>query len=115
MLLIIEKFRQAAMQVWPSTGISTSNRRDSSALTVGCPGGESRAQIIEFASSQPANARVIACALGLNYKTVRRHLKILSENGMVVAIFEGTYGPIFPVAADGKSLRAVCQVAYPQS
>lgn len=84
-------------------------------MKTGNPGGESRAQIIEFVSLRSANTRAIACALGLNYKTVRRHSKILSENGMVVAIFEGTYGPIFPVAADGKSLRVVCQVAHPQS
>lgn len=61
-------------------------------LTKKGSGGRNRARIIEFLNSRPANAWEISCCLRLNYKTVRHHLMILLEKGLVVETLEGTYG-----------------------
>ena len=58
-------------------------------------GGVNRAKIIDLVNSRPANANQIASELKLDYKTVLHHLKVLSENGMVVTDNKETYGAIY--------------------
>ena len=58
-------------------------------------GGVNRAKIIDLVNSRPANANQIASELKLDYKTVLHHLKVLSENGMVVTDDKETYGAIY--------------------
>jgi DNA-binding transcriptional ArsR family regulator len=47
-------------------------------------GGVNRAKILEFINNKPANANQIATELKLDYKTVLHHLKVLSQNGLII-------------------------------
>ena len=46
-------------------------------------GGENRARIIRELSGRPTNANKLAEALDVNYRTIRHHLDILEEHGVV--------------------------------
>jgi DNA-binding transcriptional ArsR family regulator len=58
-------------------------------------GGINRAKIIDLLNSRPANANQIASELKLDYKTVLHHLKVLTENGMIVTENKETYGATY--------------------
>ena len=64
-------------------------------LLAGSRGGVNRAQIIRTLHERPYNAHQLSEALGLDYKTVRHHLKILSENNVVVAQGKDNYGAMY--------------------
>ena len=54
-------------------------------VLAGSRGGANRADIIRALRERPYNAHQLAEAVGLDYKTVRHHLKVLSENQVVVS------------------------------
>jgi len=56
-------------------------------------GGLNRAKIIELIRNKPMNANEIAEKLGLDYKTVRHHLKVLEKNRLVSST--GNYGKLY--------------------
>jgi DNA-binding transcriptional ArsR family regulator len=58
-------------------------------------GGVNRAKILEFVNTQPANANQIATQLKLDYKTVIHHLKVLSENGLIITDTKDSYGATY--------------------
>jgi DNA-binding transcriptional ArsR family regulator len=58
-------------------------------------GGVNRAKILEFINSKPANANQIATELKLDYKTVLHHLKVLSENGLIITDNKDSYGATY--------------------
>jgi DNA-binding transcriptional ArsR family regulator len=58
-------------------------------------GGVNRAKILEMLSSKPANAHQIAKELNLDYKTVLHHLKVLTNNGLVITDKENSYGAAY--------------------
>jgi DNA-binding transcriptional ArsR family regulator len=58
-------------------------------------GGVNRAKIIDMINGRPANANQIASVLKLDYKTVLHHLKVLTENGMIVTENKETYGATY--------------------
>ena len=64
-------------------------------LFVGMRGGQNRARIVELLKKEPCNANKISEALGLDYKTVRHHLKLLEENGVIVASAHEAYGAVY--------------------
>ena len=47
-------------------------------------GGANRAKILKLLNERPANPNQLSTVLKLDYKTVLHHLKILSENGLVI-------------------------------
>ena len=53
-------------------------------LIAGTRGGVNRAKIIWILRDGPLNANSIAGRLGLDYKTVRHHLDVLRDNGIVM-------------------------------
>ena len=55
-----------------------------------------RAKIIELIRNKPMNAHEIAEKLGLDYKTVRHHLKVLEKNRLVSST--GSYGKLYFVS-----------------
>ena len=61
-------------------------------LIAGSRGGANRAQMIRALKERPYNAHQLAEAMHLDYKTVRHHLKVLSENSVVVASGKDPYG-----------------------
>jgi DNA-binding transcriptional ArsR family regulator len=58
-------------------------------------GGVNRAKIIDMINTRPANANQIASELKLDYKTVLHHLKVLTENGMIITENKETYGATY--------------------
>jgi DNA-binding transcriptional ArsR family regulator len=54
-------------------------------------GGVNRAKVLEFVNTRPANANQIATELKLDYKTVMHHLKVLSENGLIITDNKDSY------------------------
>ncbi len=58
-------------------------------------GGANRAKIIGLIGDHPANANQIASELNLDYKTVIHHLKVLSENSLVVTDNKDSYGATY--------------------
>ena len=64
-------------------------------LIAGSRGGDNRARIITLLHDRPLNAHQITEALGLNYKTVRHHLKVLHEHDIVMTMGRGKYGAMY--------------------
>jgi DNA-binding transcriptional ArsR family regulator len=64
-------------------------------LFVGSRGGQNRSRIVELIKQEPSNPNKISEKLGLDYKTVQHHLKLLEENGVTVASAKGTYGAVY--------------------
>lgn len=58
-------------------------------------GGINRAKIINFINSHPANANQIASELKLDYKTVIHHLRVLSNNGLIITENKDSYGATY--------------------
>ncbi|MCI0557997.1 MAG: winged helix-turn-helix domain-containing protein [Nitrososphaera sp.] len=58
-------------------------------------GGANRAKIIDLINTRPANANQIASELGLDYKTVIHHLRVLSENGLIITDNKDSYGAVY--------------------
>ncbi len=80
-------------------------------LLVGTKGGPNRLQMIKLLKEEPMNANKMGERLGLDYKTVQHHLKILKENNVVVTNASGTYGAMyFLTPYIEKNLRAVEEI-----
>ena len=58
-------------------------------LFAGSRGGITRSKIVNLLKNTPCNANKISEALGIDYKTVQHHLKVLKENNIVRADVEG--------------------------
>jgi DNA-binding transcriptional ArsR family regulator len=52
-------------------------------LVCGTRGGPNRFRILERLERSPSNAHQLAASLGLDYRTVRHHLRLLERNGAV--------------------------------
>ena len=64
-------------------------------LLVGTKGGPNRLQMIRLLQDEPMNANKMGERLGLDYKTIQHHLKILMENNVVVSNASGSYGAMY--------------------
>ncbi|MEL9991697.1 MAG: winged helix-turn-helix domain-containing protein [Thermoproteus sp.] len=56
-----------------------------------------RLKILKSLRERPMNANRLCQELGVDYKTVRHHLKVLEENGLVERIGQG-YGAVYVVS-----------------
>jgi predicted ArsR family transcriptional regulator len=63
-------------------------------LLAGTRGGENRARIVRLLDERPRNANQLADELGVDYNTVRHHLDMLVEHG-VVEPGEAEYGKLY--------------------
>jgi predicted transcriptional regulator len=63
-------------------------------LLGGSRGGENRARIIRCIRAKPSNLNQIAGELGLQYKAVQHHMRILVTNSLVVTSGE-KYGLLY--------------------
>jgi DNA-binding transcriptional ArsR family regulator len=63
-------------------------------LIAGTRGGPTRAKIIEILRDTPQNANQLANQLGMDYRTIRHHLKVLEKNRIVTTAGEG-YGTTY--------------------
>lgn len=62
-------------------------------------GGPNRARIIATLKEQPLNANQLAQKLGMDYKTIRHHLKVLLKNRLVLEVGEG-YGAMYFISPE---------------
>lgn len=58
-------------------------------------GGINRAKILDLLNSNPANPNQIATELKIDYKTAVHHLKVLTENGLVITDRMDAYGATY--------------------
>lgn len=63
-------------------------------VLTGTRGGPNRARILRTLEQRPQNANQLAEALELDYKTVRHHLDVLEDNGVVTKSGE-EYGAVY--------------------
>lgn len=64
-------------------------------LVVGTRGGINRARILVLLKERPYNANSLASELGVDYKTVRHHLKVLKRNDLVMTSEGEEYGTLY--------------------
>ncbi len=64
-------------------------------LLVGTRGGLTRGRMIELLADRPYNANALAEALGMYYKTVRHHLRVLEENRILSPSKSAGYGVLY--------------------
>ena len=60
----------------------------------GTRGGPNRARVLRALDDQPRNANQLADDLDLAYNTIRHHLEVLEENGVVTSS-DASYGVIY--------------------
>lgn len=63
-------------------------------VLAGTRGGPNRARILRALDDRPRNANQLAEDLDISYKTVRHHLDVLEENGVVQSSDED-YGAVY--------------------
>ena len=63
-------------------------------VLTGTRGGANRVRLLRALDEQPRNANQLANDLDLDYKTVRHHLDVLMDNGIVENSGEG-YGAVY--------------------
>ncbi len=61
-------------------------------LLGGTRGGPTRAEILKVLQERPLNANQLAESLGVDYKTIQHHLRVLEDNGLVAPSEKGAYG-----------------------
>ena len=59
-------------------------------------GGVNRGRILEELFKKPQNANELSNNLAVEYKTVRYHLKVLEDNGIITAVGGGYGKTYFP-------------------
>jgi len=67
-------------------------------LIAGTRGGENRGRIILTLRDEPMNTNQLSNHLNLDYRTVKHHLDVLEENGLVSTIGDG-YGKMYYVSS----------------
>ncbi|MEF8841615.1 MAG: winged helix-turn-helix domain-containing protein [Haloarculaceae archaeon] len=63
-------------------------------VLAGTRGGPNRIRILRALDERPRNANQLAEDLDLNYKTVRHHLDVLEDNGLVEST-DSEYGAVY--------------------
>ncbi len=63
-------------------------------LFAGMRGGVTRIRILELLSKRPYNMNQIGKEIGMDYKTVQHHIKVLEENRLITPE-EKKYGTIY--------------------
>lgn len=64
-------------------------------LIAGTKGGLNRARIIMILHDRPYNANQLTEQLGLDYKTVQHHLKVLKKNDIITTAGDKKYGAMY--------------------
>ena len=90
--------------------IDTNFRRIMWYIFAGMRGGPTRILLVELILSRPSNMNQISKELGMDYKTIQHHIKVLSENRIIVSE-EKKYGTMFfPSALLEKNKDAFAEI-----
>jgi len=68
-------------------------------LLFGTRGGPNRRRLLEELVRSPANAHQLSESIGLDYRTVRHHLRILERSGAVVRPVGDAYATPYEICA----------------
>ena len=69
-------------------------------LLVGTRGGPNRERILRELQRSPHNANQLAQGLAMDYRTVRHHLKLLEQNGLVLRPVGKAYASPYELAPE---------------
>ncbi|MFW3147185.1 MAG: winged helix-turn-helix domain-containing protein [Thermoplasmatota archaeon] len=64
-------------------------------ILAGTRGGYNRIRIIEALNERPYNANQLCEKLGMDYRTVRHHLKVLTDNNVLARPAGDAYGSMY--------------------
>ncbi len=67
-------------------------------LLAGTKGGVTRIYIIKELQDKPKNANQLSKLLGLDYKTIQHHLRVLGKNRIISSMGDG-YGSVYDLSA----------------
>jgi predicted transcriptional regulator len=79
-------------------------------LFAGTKGGATRLRIIKELTKQPKNAHQITKAMKMDYKTIRHHLKVLSNNKLIIELStspKNNYGATYHISDFTKSNKKI--------
>jgi len=83
-------------------------------LFAGSAGARTRANVLGAIKEEPRNAQQLSQALGLDYTTVRHHLRVLQQNRIVITEGEA-YGRVYflsdAMEAHWSNLQAILEKA----
>ncbi|HZY69537.1 MAG TPA: winged helix-turn-helix domain-containing protein [Thermoplasmata archaeon] len=68
-------------------------------LLAGTRGGANRLRLLGLLKARPYNANQLSELLGLDYRTVRHHLRLLVKNGLLANPSEELYGSLYFLSA----------------
>jgi predicted transcriptional regulator len=71
-------------------------------LFIGSRGGINRIKIVNLLHENPYNAKNISDKLGLNYKTVKHHLRLLEAHNIVLTTPGVRYGALYFLTEEMK-------------
>jgi DNA-binding transcriptional ArsR family regulator len=63
-------------------------------------GGPTRARIVNAVRENPMNTNQIAGSLGLDYRTIQHHLKILVDHEIFTVLNKGSYGAVYFLSSE---------------
>jgi DNA-binding transcriptional ArsR family regulator len=63
-------------------------------LFLSSAGASTRVKVVRAIKEQPRNAQQLSLALGMDYTTIRHHLKVLSNNHLIEVVGE-RYGQVY--------------------
>lgn len=58
-------------------------------------GALNRIHILRYLKDNPVNANKLATELKLDYKTIQHHIRVLEQNGLIIASQKGVYGAVY--------------------
>ena len=82
-------------------------------LLVGTRGGPNRRRILEELRRSPANAHQLSATLGLDYRTVRHHLRVLERSGAVTRPVGDAYATPYEICASTSAYLEALDVTQP--